>query len=178
MSANVSNRPISTMEYFDWVAAQKFKNSQEHHLYVSEEEQNFLQYVIYPMFYHDSTFETPIPFPIVSKTYSTRYPKYVINNEHFTVFFFSYDNYDDEKCWEVSVHIKDHEFCDIPIREFKSWYSDHYSTVYCEMEGMPKRFLYPKLNPYSKDVEDFCIEFWNYGRDFMLFKLLDLLRIY
>ena len=49
------------------------------------------------------------------------------------------------------------------------------------MTGMPKEFRYPELNLYpelmgNKEVQDFCIEFWNRGRDCMLFKLLDLLR--
>ena len=171
------------MEYSQWYT-QKFKSFRELYQYVSDKEELFLQKVIYPMFYRDKHGETHLfkyTFPIVSKTYSTRNPKYVIDNEYFTIVFFSYiyaDEDTDEACWEVSMHIKDHLFCDIPIQEFKSWYEDHYQFVWAEMKGMPKRFCFPKLNLNSKEVDDFCIEFRNEERDFLLFKLFDLLRIY
>lgn len=170
---------LNTMEYYEWVAQQKFENSKEHHQYVSYQEQDFLQKVIYPMFYHYNTpFKTTIPFPLVLREHSSRKPKYIIDTNFFTIVFFSYDNWDDEMCWEVSVHIKDHDFCDKRINEFKSWYSKYYERLFAEMKTMPEEFLYPKLNLYNMKVEDFCIEFWNNGRDFMLFKLFDLLRLF
>ena len=184
MSTGSSNRPISIMEYYDWVASQQFKDSKEHHQYVSQQEQDFLQYLIYPMFYRDNKewqFGSPLPFPLVLKTYSTKKPKYVIDNEYFTCVFFSYENAEAEVCWEVSLHIKDHDFCDISIKDFKEWYKDHYwdfFPVFNDLKGMPKRFLYPDLDVNSKTVDDFCVEFWGFSRDFMFFKLLDLLRIY
>ena len=180
MSQKKKTNPPNVMEYYDWVAAQKFQNSDEHHKYVSLQEQDFLQKVIYPMFYtsRNSQFKSSIPLPLVLKDHSTKKPIYVIDNNYFTIVVFSYDNYDYEKCWEVSVHIKDHDFCDGKINEFKRWYSKHYGRLFAEMETMPKEFLYPELNIHSNTVQDFCIEFWNEGRDCMLFKLFDLLRVF
>ena len=181
MSKQKKDSTLNIMEYYNWVAAQNFSGPQEHHKYVSKEEQDFLQYVVYPMFYKDleqKQFKTSIPFPLVLKDYSSRHPKYVIDNNYFTIIFFSYDNGDDEICWEVSVHIKNHSFCDERIKEFKSWYAKHYDRLFAEMAEMPECFLYPKLKPYDDEVQDFCIEFWNNGRDFILFKLLDLLRLF
>ena len=137
--------------------------------------------MVYPMFYNDydrKQFKTYIPFPLVLKDYSSKHPKYVIDNSYFTIVYFSYDNYDDEMCWEVSVHIKDHSYCDKRVKEFKSWYARHYNRLFAEMENMPKCFLYPELNLYDAEAKDFCIEFWNEGRDFMLFKLFDLFRLF
>ena len=181
MSKQKKDSPLNIMEYYDWVAAQKFEGPQEHHQYVSKEEQDFLQYVVYPMFYQDcerKQFKTSIPFPLVLKDYSSRHPKYVIDNSYFTIIFFAYDNYDDEMCWEVSVHIKDHSFCDERIKEFKSWYAKHYDRLFAEMADMPKHVLHPDLKLDDDEVQDFCIEFWNNGRDFKLFKLLDLFRLF
>lgn len=181
MSEQKKDSPLNIMEYYDWAVSQKFKDSEEHHKYVSHQEQDFLQNVVYPMFYKNckvKQFKTYIPFPLVLKDYSTRYPKYVIDNDYFTIIFFTYDNYDSEMCWEVSVHIKDHNFCDERIKEFKSWYAKHYDRLFAEMEEMPKRFMHPELKLYDDEVQDFCIEFWNDGRDFMLFKLMDLFRLF
>ena len=181
MSQKKKERPLSVMEYYDWVATQKFESYEEHHQYVSCQEQDFLQNVIYPMFYKQSTqFKTPIPFPMVLKDHSTKKPLYVIDNDFFTIVFFSYDNFDDEMCWEVSVHVKDHDFCDEKLLSFAKWFRRYYifdlRMYSIQMEEMPKEFLYHELNFYGEEVQDFCIEFWNEGRDFMLFKLLDLLR--
>lgn len=183
MSQKKKENRLNIMEYYDWVAAQKFKNPEEHHQYVSHQEQDFLQNVIYPMFYNRHTqFKTYIPFPMVLKDHSTRKPMYVIDNNFFTIIFFSYDNWDDERCWEVSVHVKDHDFCDKRLLSFAKWYRRYCiydpRLYYIKMEGMPKEFLYPELNFYGKEVQDFCIEFWNNGRDFMLFKLFDILRLF
>ena len=177
MSKQKKNIQLNIMEYFDWVAGQKFKDSQELHQYVSKEEQDFLQYVVYPMFYRNQ-FKTSESFPLVLKDYSTKHPKYVIDNHYFTIIFFTYNNYDDEMCWEVSFCIKDHNFCDERIKEFKFWYANYYGRVFSEMEAMPKRFLHPELELYDERVQDFCIEFWNNGRNFMFFKLLDLFRLF
>lgn len=181
MSKQKKDSPLNIMEYNDWVTAQNFEGPSEHHKYVSEQEQDFLQYVVYPMFYKGrelKRFKTSIPFPLVLKDYSSRHPKYVIDNNYFTIIFFSYDNYDDEMCWEVSVHIKDHGFCDERVKEFKSWYDKHYERVFAEMAEMPECFLYPKLKLHDDEVQDFCIEFWNYEKDFIFFKLLDLFRLF
>lgn len=179
MSRQKKERPLNIMEYFNWTMAQNFTGPQEHHKYVSQEEQDFLQYVVYPMFYRNrEQFRSLFPFPLVLEDYSSRYPKYVIDNKYFTIIFFSHNNYDEEVCWEVSVHIKDHNFCDERVKEFKSWYAKYYTRLFAEMAEMPKCFRYPKLNLYENKVQDFCIEFWNNGRNFMLFKLLDLFRLY
>lgn len=182
MSKQKKDSLLNIMEYYDWVSAQEFEGSKEHHKYVSREDQDFLEYVVYPMFYKDhipNQFKTSSPFPLVLKDYSSRHPKYVIDSNYFTIIFFLYDNDDDEMCWEVSVHIKDHDFCDKPVKEFKAWYNKHYDGIlFAEMAEMPDCFLYPKLNLYDDEVQDFCIEFWNNGRDFMLFKLLDLFRLF
>lgn len=179
MSQKKKNNPLNVMEYYDWVATQGFKNSEEHHQYVPYQEQDFLQKIIYPMFYDYSIQrKTCVPFPMVLKDHNSSTPIYVIDNNYFTIIFFSYDNYDDEKSWEVSIHIKDHNFCDKRINEFKTWYRKHYKRLFAEMETMPKEFLYPKLELYGEEVQDFCIEFWNETRDFMLFKIMDLLRLF
>ena len=179
MSTKKENIPLSIIEYYDWVASQKFQNPEEHHKIVPRQEQDFLQDVVYPMFYkNNDQFRTRFPFPLVLKDYSAQTPKYVIDNNFFTIIFFSYDNWDDEKCWEVSVHIKDHDFCDEKVNEFKNWYLKHYDRLFAEMESMPKEFLYPKLSLCNEQVDDFCIEFWNKGKDFMLFKLFDLFRLF
>lgn len=176
MPQKKNESPLSIMEYFDWVGAQKFKCPEEHHQYVSKQEQDFLQHVVYPMFYRKENFKTSIPFPLILKNFSK--PKYVIDNEYFTIIFFSRRNYDYERFWEVSVHVKDHDFCDKPITEFKSWYRKHYYRLFAEMVDMPEMFNYPQLNLYDNSVKDFCIEFWNDERDYLFFKLLDLLRLF
>ncbi len=178
-----NENPPNVMEYYDWIVAQGFKTQEEHHRYVSRQEQDFMQNVVYPMFYKEKAhFKTPIPFPMVLKDYSSERLKYVINNAFFTIIFFSYDNLDGEVCWEVSVHVKNHDFCDERILSFKKWFMQYYCNderVYSiQMEEMPKEFLFPRLDFYDDKVQDFCIEFWNSGRDFMLFKLLDLLRLF
>lgn len=178
MSQNNENSPLNIIEYKDWIVTQKFKDSEELHQYVSCQEQDFLQNVIYPMFYkHNSQFKTSIPFPLILKDYSSKKPKYVIDDIYFTIIFFSYDNLDDEMCWEVSVHIKDHNFCNKRIKAFKNWYLTYYRP-FSELKDMPEEFVYPALRIYDKKVQDFSIEFWNSRRDFILFKLMDVLRIF
>ena len=94
MSKQKKDSPLNIMEYNDWVTAQNFGGPCEHHKYVSEQEQDFqyiLQYVVYPMFYKGrelNQFKTSIPFPLVLKDYSSRHPKYVIDNNYFTFIFF------------------------------------------------------------------------------------------
>ncbi len=157
------------------------------HKTLSRPDEIFLRYVVYPMFYgsgRDEKYKSEFDFPLTNKTYSTRNcPKFVIDNDYFTIVFLQHvDWFEGEECWEVSFHIRDHEWCDSPIQEFKHWYLDHYTgrsyDVYCEMNEMPKRFIFPRLNLFSRTAEDFCIEFWNEGKDFMLFKLFDLLRLF
>lgn len=80
------------------------------------------------------------------------------------------------------------EYCDNRIAEFSRWYAKHYIyryarfwsdlTVYAEMAEMPKSFRFEKLDLNCDEAKDFCVEFWNEGKDFMLFKLMDCLRIY
>lgn len=181
MSQKKKENQLNVMAYYEWLATQEFHNFQEHHRYVSYQEQAFLQQVIYLMFSnHRTQFITPTSFPLVLKDYSTEKPMYVIDNNSLTIVFFSYNNLDDEMCWEVSVHIKDHNFCDERLLSFAKWFRRYYISdprfYHIQMDGMPKEFLYPELKFYSKEVQDFCIEFWNTGRDFMLFKLFDLLR--
>ena len=70
----------------------------------------------------------------------------------------------------------------INYKRFKQIHSNGYSHIseydFAEMAEMPDYFLYPKLKVHDDEVQDFCIEFWNNGRDFILFKLLDLLRLF
>lgn len=182
MSTRATCQPISIINYYDWAASQHFKDYEEELRYVSFEEKDFLQHVIYPMFYRHSIYDHyPLYYPYVVKTYSTKKPKYVIDNEYFTCVFFSYTTKDEESCWEVSFHIKDHNFCDIPIRDFKEWYKRNYYEPFLGsdgLKGMPKRFSFPDIDVYSQKVDDFCVEFSGSARDFMLFRLLDLVRIY
>lgn len=175
--------PVSTMEFQGWITASGFKDPEEMHTILSRADERFLRYTIYPMFYrpnHEDKYNSEFCFPLVNKTYSTKTcPKFVIDTDYFTIIFLLHNDwFEGEDAWEVSVHIKDHEFCDIPIQDFKDWYRRHYNRIFCEMNEMPKRFVFPCLDLYSRDAEDFCIEFWNDGMDFMLFKLFDLLRIY
>ena len=175
--------PVSTMDFQGWITASGFKSPEEMHETLSRADERFLRYTIYPMFYRPSSedkFNSEFSFPLTNKTYSTRScPKFVIDNDHFTcVFLLHVDWFEGEECWEVSFHIKDHEWCDAPIQEFKDWYLDHYGRMFCEMNEMPKRFHFPELNLFSHKAEDFCIEFWNDGKDFLLFKLFDLVRIF
>ena len=184
MSLETKGNPLNIMEYYDWVKSQRFRNTDEHHQYVPYQEQDFLQNVIYPMFYNSSTqFETSIPFPMVLKNNSTKKPIYVIDNDFFTIVFFSYDNNDDETCWKLSMHIKNHDFCDERIQSFRKWFAkyccfDIRFYDYGSIGGFPKEFTYHRLILIDDDVRDFGIEFWNKGRDFKLFKLLDLLRLF
>lgn len=85
MSKKKKDSSLNIMEYYDWVTVQNFEGPQEYHKYVSKEEQDFLQYVVYPMFYKNRTqkqFKTSIPFPLVLKDYSSRHPKYVIDSNY------------------------------------------------------------------------------------------------
>lgn len=180
------------LEYYDWVAAQKFSGPSEHHQYVPKEEQDFLQRVIYPMFYDISIqnqFKTHVPFPLVLKENTrSKDPKYVIDNSHFTIIFFSdyqmywYEDDADDLYWEVSVHIKDHRFCDKRIKEFKSWYTKSYHGRFVPNRERFVSFgedaMYPKLNLYEDKVQDFSIRFLGIGMNFMLFKLMDILRLF
>ena len=174
--------PVSTWIFQEWITASGFKNSSEMHEHVSSEEEEFLRYTVYPMFYKcsfDDKYNSVFCFPLVSKTYGKKDPKYVIDNEYFTIVFFHFiDYFEGEDCWEVSFHVKNHKYCDEKIKEFKYWYAIHYDNLYADLKGMPKRFVFPRLDLYDSEVNDFCIEFWNAGKDFMLFKLFDLLRIF
>lgn len=172
--------PLNIMEFYDWYALQYSKNPDESHGYVTLQELNFMQQIIYPMFYNDcSQFTSCEPFPLVLQDYSSISPKYVIDNSFFTIIFFSYNTYYYEVCWEVSVHIKDILFCAEKIEEFSTWYRRHYAQrIFVELEDMPAEFKYSKLDPLGGPAKDFCIEFWNDTRDFMLFKLMDLFRLF
>ena len=183
MSKKKRYNPVSTTDFQGWITASGFNNPDEMHEVLSRDQERFLRYTIYPMFYRpsrDNKYKSEFSFPLVNKTYSTRNsPKYVIDNEYFTIVFFYYvDFFEGEDCWEVSFHIKDHDYCDIPIQDFKEWYMRHYDRLFCDMNDMPERFEFPRLDLYSRDAEDFCIEFWNDGKDCMLFKLFDLFRLF
>ena len=176
---------LAIQEYYSWVGSQKFKNSEEHHRYISLQEQNFLQHVIYPMFYSpDKKFKTPIPFPMVLRDFTSKMPIYVIDNDFFTIVFCSINYLNRTSSWEVSVHIKDNSFCDEKIIAFAKWFKRHYipdpRLYFVNMTKMPSEFQYPKINPYLdlKKATDFSIEFWNYEKDFLLFKLCDQLRLF
>lgn len=171
------------MEFQGWLTASKFKNPEQMHKTLSRKDEKFLRYVIYPMFYrpgYGEKYNSLFSFPLVNKTYSTRKcPIFVIDNEYFTIVFLLHvDSFEGEDCWEVSLHIKDHNWCDERIKEFKKWYLYHYRIVFCEMNEMPNRFIFPELDIFSEKTEDFCIEFWNEGKEFMLFKLFDILRLF
>lgn len=175
-------KKLKVVEYFDWVALQNFANSQEHHEVVSREEQEFLQYVIYPMFYKESRdsvrFKTYDPFPLIIRTSNPKDREYVIDTDYFTIAFFKYDNYDDEEGWNVSVHIKDYGFCEEPVKAFKEWYGKYYATYGFYEKGVAGFYDFPALDPYSDTVEDFSIVFWNNHKDFLLFRMLDLFRLF
>ena len=169
---------LEIMEYYDWIETQKLKHPEKHHKYVSTQEENFLQYVIYPMFYDLSpVFKTTRPFPLVLKDYSTEKPIYVIENHLYRIVFLSHHSSNSKSYWEVSVNIKVHEFCDDPINEFRIWYMKYYGKhISSKMKAMPKKFVYPKLDLYNWTSKNFCIELKNNEKDFLLFKLFDLLR--
>ena len=185
MSNTTKRSPLKISEYSIWVAKQKFEDPKEHHKHVPIEEQEFLQTVIYPMFYFDPCrrkYKSIVPFPLVLTDYSTRYPIYVIDNQYYTIVFFSLNtNYNSS--WQISFHIKDHWFCDKRIKEFRKWYARYYCDSYrnvLKSEEMPKRFKYPALD-IANEVEvekDFCIEFKNTGRHYKMFKFFDSFRLF
>lgn len=168
-------------EYLGWVTEQKFESAEELYKSASREELDFLQMIVYPMFYSKyfgEQFRSSYPFPLILKDYSTKAkPIYVINNNFYTIIFFSKETLDGKECWKVSFHVKDHFFCDERIREFKIWYKKYCGIIYTETVGMPSEFDYPALNLCTEEVEDFCIEFWNRERNYILFKFFDLMRI-
>lgn len=51
MSKQKKDSHQNIMEYYDWGEKQRFAEPQENHKYVSKEEQDFLQYDVYSMFY-------------------------------------------------------------------------------------------------------------------------------
>ncbi len=162
MVAQKKKPSISIMEYCEWIENQKFRDPIEHHKYVSVDDQEFLQYVIYPMFYQSRTKRVSLTYPFVLKEKKDeKYPKYVINNDFFTIIFYN----SGEKCWKVSFHIKNHFFCDKRINDFKAWYREHYSKAKRDND---------KVIP-GKDIS---FEFWNESRNYLLFKLLDAFRSY
>ena len=182
-------KEIITMEYQNWVAEAKFKDSKEHQEYVSRADEDLLQFVIYPMFYRqydlngDNLYRTHSPFPLVlKKKNDVKHPIFVIDNQYFTIVFAKFmDYYEDEECWQVSFRIKDHNFCDKKIKEYKEWYCRHYDRIFTYLTDMPKRFVYDRLDFYDgnpKRQKNFCIEFKNYGKDCMLFKFMDLFRLF
>ena len=186
MAKQKKEKQLNIIEFPDWLTTQTFNSPDAYYRFTSTQKRKFLKNLIYPMFYKGEDlqqFKSGNPFPLVLKDYSASNPTYVIDTTYFTIVFFLHDNYDDEMCWEVSFHIKDHEFCDERLHTFSDWFYTHYipdRRLYSiDMEEMPKDFLYPKLsNYYSTHYKDFCIEFWNEGRDAMLFKFLDMFRIY
>ena len=171
------------MDFQGWITSSGFKNPDEMHKSLSHKNERFLRYTIYPMFYNTASPEERyniFSFPLVNKTYSTRKrPIFVIENNYYTIVFLLHiDWFEGEGCWEVSVHIKDSKWCDAKISEFKRWLRYYYPEMFCEMNEMPERFKFPKLDIFSSETEDFCIEFWNEGKEFMLFKLFDCLRTF
>ena len=175
---------MAILEYGEWLSVTPhfpFGDFNELRKVFSKQEEDFLRMVIYPMFYREYDYKARNrpPFPLILKDYSEDRPRFVVDLSYFTAVFFSYyDPKSDEWCWEVSFHIKDHNYCDERVKEFKSWYNRRYSMTFAEMNEMPEEFLYPKLNVFEEEVKDFCIEFWGPGRDCQLFKLLDLFSIH
>ncbi|MBQ9313828.1 MAG: hypothetical protein IJ220_02335 [Clostridia bacterium] len=177
------SRLYRTFTYSEWVRLQKFQDSSEHHKIVSKEEQDFLQNIIYPMFYDTKKVSSYKSFPLILKEHKPSLPpKYVINTDSFAIVFSSYQNCDGDKFWILSFHVKEWWYCKKRIEEFKNWLKRHYldrgEEVSGNLIGIPDEYLYPLLKVNDNEERDFCIEFGGIMKDYMLFKFMDLFRIY
>ena len=172
---------IDVLEYRDWVKSQQFADSQEHRQYISRETENFLECIIYPMFYDPrEEFHTPYPFPLVLK--GSRRPKFVIENDYFSIVLFFYKDDHGATRWEVSFHVKSNDYCDSKIADFAKWYRIHHTRSLADlatsMPDMPKKYRYESLDIFCTTAKDFSIEFDGVAQNYLLYKLMDCLRIY
>ncbi len=173
------NNSLKVLEYAEWYESKGFLNSNERRIYMKDTDMNILRSIIYPIAYDVKKvkFKTDVPFPLILPTLD-KYPIYVIEKASFTLIFLSYENYKGESCWEVSMHIKDHKYCDSRIKEFnKNYYSGlSYYKKPIKMIGMPSRFTYPKLDiSEESSIQDFSIEFWGEENAILLLNFVELL---
>lgn len=177
--------PLQIVEYREWFHKywKPFAEvTEEFQAYGTSGEREFLRDVIFPMFYDEEEIEkrTANAFPYVLDNFSGKGPKYIIDNDRFTMIFFKYIRLSGKWCWEVSFHVKDHEFCDRRIVDFKNWFFKHYFSIMPDMQldQMPRFFKYPRLGGVRTESKDFCVEFWNSYGDPLLFKLCDTFRFH
>lgn len=154
-------KKVGVQRFYDWHKSQRFENSEEFHKVANEFE--FLQKVIYPMFYkpfessHSTFFFQDVPYIIGN--HDGRYPIYWIENQYFQiVFIVNHDSLQYEcDSWEISFITKDCYFCGEKIIKFKDWYFAHYKALWDGddtpyLEEMPKAYRYSGLKRItSKD---------------------------
>ena len=190
------NIPIEYYEYYDWVNSREFESPKEHRKYISREDEGFVRTSIYPLFINQwvySRFKSIIPLPLVLKEEHAKRPKFVVNNDLFTLLFYRSKN-SFGKGWVVSFHIKEHGFCDERIEQFREWMKRNYGDILLRemyFKGMPQGFYHPQLklapleeNPENNNVvfpakeQDFCIEFFDDASDTMLFNFCKSMKLF
>ena len=194
-------KKIEYYEYYDWVNSRKFRDPDEYRKYLSREDEHFVRNRIYSLFINRfvfSRFKSSIPLPLVFKEEHAKRPKFVVDNDLFTMLFYKSKRDPYGEGWVISFHIKDHGFCDERIAQFREWLKQNHSDVLQRkmlFKGMPSGFSHPKLSseriekePYKRgpviDIlfgreKDFCIElFSNESSNSMLYAFCKYMKLY
>lgn len=126
----------------------------------------FLKNHIYPKFYKESE-----SISYIVGEYDEKMPVYGVKNEKLEMIFLADTEVADDVAWEVALKIKDHEFCDVRIREFRKWYREKYSyhnrdrkKFLTAILKIPKEYRSSVLDLYDQEEEkDFMMSFTGKG---------------
>ena len=164
-------KKVEYFEYSPWVTSRKFQDAEEMRRYISREDERFLRGSIYPHFINQfvyQKFNSSIPLPLVLKEENTKKPKFVVDNDLFTMLFYRAKNRRHGNGWVISFHIKEHWFCDERIKNFRKWLKKNHGNILMRdmnFKGMPSGFCFQKLHAgtVKKDEpeKDFCIEIFS-----------------
>ena len=185
-----SKKRIEYYEYLPWVNSRKFQDVNEHRSFISREDEHFIRDTIYPFFINRfvyQRFESSIPLPLILKeSENIKKPKFIVDNDLFTLLFYRAKSRNHGKGWVISFHIKEHWFCDPRIQDFRKWMKKNHNNIFSRemtFKGMPSGFWYSKLdrgtvNKGEKE-KDFCLElFSDELGDSLLYKFCDLMQLF
>ncbi|MBR3280321.1 MAG: hypothetical protein IKI57_00545 [Clostridia bacterium] len=166
----IPNKKVEYYEFSPWVNSRRFKDADELRSFISREDERFLRGTIYPHFINRfvyKNFNSSIPLPLVLKE-ETKKPKFIVDNDLFTMLFYKAKDRHHGSGWVISFHIKEHWFCDERIKNFRKWLKKNHGNILMRnmsFKGMPSGFYYQKLYQGSvkKDAleKDFCIELFS-----------------
>lgn len=149
-------------------------------------EEDFLKEVIFPMFYNSAGMENPdfyiYNFSCIMGTKHCS-PIYSIDNRYMKIVFLTSCEHFGTPVWEVSVHIKNHSYCDRRLKKFRRWFFKYYHEIsdvedYPVYDDMPLKFQYPGLKRNSEEVNDFTMYLCGTRGQYIFFELMNSLRLF